>query len=138
MTTEKIIDSNKYIEFVKATTSAPSLDYPTLSARLSELEAEGANVTQLLTAALGLTAEAGEFTEVVKKIFLQGKPYTEENVFHMKREMGDICWYLAQACMALDVNFHEIMEMNYEKLSARYPEGAFDVYRSENRAEGDL
>ena len=138
MTTEKIIDSDKYIEFVKATTSAPSLDYPTLSARLSELEAEGANVTQLLTAALGLTAEAGEFTEVVKKIFLQGKPYTEENVFHMKRELGDICWYLAQACMALDVNFHEIMEMNYEKLSARYPEGAFDVYRSENRVEGDL
>jgi len=138
MTTEKIIDSDKYIEFVKATTSAPSLDYPTLSARLSELEAQGANVTQLLTAALGLTAEAGEFTEVVKKIFLQGKPYTEENVFHMKREMGDICWYLAQACMALDVNFREIMEMNYEKLSARYPEGAFDVYRSENRAEGDL
>jgi NTP pyrophosphatase (non-canonical NTP hydrolase) len=138
MTTEKIIDSNKYIEFVKATTSAPSLDYPTLSARLSALEAEGANVTQLLTAALGLTAEAGEFTEVVKKIFLQGKPYTEENIFHMKRELGDICWYLAQACMALDVNFREIMEMNYEKLSARYPEGAFDVYRSENRAEGDL
>jgi NTP pyrophosphatase (non-canonical NTP hydrolase) len=138
MTTEKIIDSDKYIEFVKATTSAPSLDYPTLSARLSELEAQGANVTQLLTAALGLTAEAGEFTEVVKKIFLQGKPYTEENVFHMKRELGDICWYLAQACMALDVNFREIMEMNYEKLSARYPEGAFDVYRSENRAEGDL
>ena len=138
MTTEKIIDSDKYIEFVKATTSAPSLDYPTLSSRLSELEAEGANVTQLLTAALGLTAEAGEFTEVVKKIFLQGKPYTEENVFHMKRELGDICWYLAQACMALDVNFREIMEMNYEKLSARYPEGAFDVYRSENRAEGDL
>jgi len=138
MTTEKIIDSDKYIEFVKATTSAPSLDYPTLSARLSELEAEGANVTQLLTAALGLTAEAGEFTEVVKKIFLQGKPYTEENIFHMKRELGDICWYLAQACMALDVNFREIMEMNYEKLSARYPEGAFDVYRSENRVEGDL
>jgi len=138
MTTEKIIDSDKYIDFVKATTSAPSLDYPTLSARLSALEAEGANVTQLLTAALGLTAEAGEFTEVVKKIFLQGKPYTEENVFHMKRELGDICWYLAQACMALDVNFREIMEMNYEKLSARYPEGAFDVYRSENRAEGDL
>jgi len=138
MTTDKIIDSDKYIEFVKATTSAPSLDYPTLSARLSELEAQGANVTQLLTAALGLTAEAGEFTEVVKKIFLQGKPYTEENVFHMKRELGDICWYLAQACMALDVNFREIMEMNYEKLSARYPEGAFDVYRSENRAEGDL
>ena len=93
------VDTAKYLEFVHGVTSPPSLDYPILSARLSELEANGTNVTQLLTAALGLTAEAGEFTEVVKKIFLQGKPYTEENVFHMKRELGDICWYLAQACM---------------------------------------
>jgi NTP pyrophosphatase (non-canonical NTP hydrolase) len=85
-----------------------------------------------------MSAEAGEFTEVVKKIFLQGKPYTEENVFHMKRELGDLCWYLAQACMALDITFEEVLEMNYEKLSARYPEGAFDVYRSENRVDGDL
>ena len=79
-----------------------------------------------------------EAAEVVKKIILQGKPYTEENVFHMKRELGDICWYIAQACMALDTNFHEILEMNYEKLSSRYPEGTFDVWRSENRVEGDL
>ena len=91
-----------------------------------------------MTAAFGMSAEAGEFTEVVKKIFLQGKPYTEENVFHMKRELGDLCWYLAQACMALDITFEEVLEMNYEKLSARYPEGAFDVYRSENRVQGDL
>ena len=134
----QIIDTEKYVDFVKQTTSAPSLDYPVLASRLSELEANGANITQLLTAALGLTAEAGEFTEVVKKIFLQGKTYNEENIFHMKRELGDICWYLAQACMALDTSFNEIMQMNYEKLSARYPEGAFDVYRSENRKEGDL
>jgi NTP pyrophosphatase (non-canonical NTP hydrolase) len=134
----QVIDTEKYVDFVKQTTSAPSLDYPVLVSRLSELEANGANITQLLTAALGLTAEAGEFTEVVKKIFLQGKTYNEENVFHMKRELGDICWYLAQACMALDTSFNEIMQMNYEKLSARYPEGAFDVYRSENRVEGDL
>ena len=134
----KKIDTEKYVDFVKQTTSAPSLDYLVLAARLSELEANDCNVTQLMTAAFGLTAESGEFTEVVKKIFLQGKPYTEENVFHMKRELGDICWYLAQACMALDTSFDEIMQMNYEKLSARYPEGAFDVYRSENRVEGDL
>jgi NTP pyrophosphatase (non-canonical NTP hydrolase) len=134
----KKIDTEKYVDFVKQTTSAPSLDYLVLAARLSELEANDCNVTQLMTAAFGLTAESGEFTEVVKKIFLQGKPYTEENVFHMKRELGDICWYLAQACMALDTSFDEIMQMNYEKLSARYPEGAFDVYRSENRKEGDL
>ena len=132
------VDTNKYLEFVHGVTSPPSLDYPVLAARLSELEANGANVTQLLTAALGLTAEAGEFTEVVKKIFLQGKPYTEENVFHMKRELGDICWYLAQACMALDTTFDEVIEMNVDKLQARYPGGSFDVHKSENRKEGDL
>ena len=137
--TKKVIDSDKYIEFVRQTTSPASSDFAQLLARMTTLEAENdADVPRLLTAALGMTAEAGEFTEVVKKIILQGKPYTEENVFHMKRELGDICWYIAQACMALDTNFREIMEMNYEKLSARYPEGAFDVYRSENRVEGDL
>ena len=132
------VDTDKYLEFVHGVTSPPSLDYPVLSARLSQLEANGTNVTQLLTAALGLTAEAGEFTEVVKKIFLQGKPYTEENVFHMKRELGDICWYLAQACMALDTTFDEVIEMNVDKLQARYPGGSFDVHHSENRVEGDV
>ena len=132
------VDTEKYLEFVKGVTSPPSLDWPVLAARLSELEVNDCNVTQLMTAALGLTAESGEFTEVVKKIFLQGKPYTEENVFHMKRELGDICWYLAQAFMALDTNFDEILDMNIEKLSARYPEGTFDAYYSENRKEGDL
>ena len=137
--TKKVIDSDKYIEFVRQTTSPASSDFAQLLARMTELEAnDDADVPRLLTAAFGISAEAGEFTEVVKKIFLQGKPYNEENVFHMKRELGDICWYIAQACMALDTNFREIMEMNYEKLSARYPEGAFDVYRSENRVEGDL
>ncbi len=139
MTDKKVIDSDKYIEFVRQTTSPASSDFAQLLTRMTELEAnDDADVPRLLTAALGMSAEAGEFTEVVKKIILQGKPYTEENVFHMKRELGDICWYIAQACMALDTSFREIMEMNYEKLSARYPEGAFDVYRSENRVEGDL
>jgi hypothetical protein len=135
----KVIDTNKYIEFVRQTTSPASTNYADLISRLSQLEVEfDADVPRLLTAAFGLSAEAGEFTEIVKKIFLQGKPYNEENVFHMKRELGDLCWYLAQACMALDTNFEEVLQMNYEKLSARYPEGAFDVYRSENRKEGDL
>tara|TARA_R100001443_G_scaffold17729_1_gene28244 strand:- start:641 stop:1048 length:408 start_codon:yes stop_codon:yes gene_type:complete len=133
------IDPNKYVDFVRQTTSQPSLDYPTLSARLSELEVrDDCNVPQLLTAALGISAEAGEFTEVVKKIFLQGKPYNEDNEFHMKRELGDIMWYVAQACMALDITFDEILEMNVEKLSARYPEGTFDVHYSENRKQGDV
>jgi NTP pyrophosphatase (non-canonical NTP hydrolase) len=132
------IEPNKYIEFVRQTTSPASSEYPKLVERLNELEGQGADVSRLLTAAFGMSAEAGEFTEVVKKIFLQGKPYTEDNIFHMKRELGDLCWYLAQACMALDITFEEVLEMNYQKLSARYPEGSFDVYRSENRVEGDL
>ena len=139
MTDNKVIDTNKYIDFVRQTTSPASSDFAQLLARMTELEAkDDADVPRLLTAALGMSAEAGEFTEVVKKIILQGKPYNEENAFHLKRELGDICWYLAQACMALDTNFREVMEMNYEKLSARYPEGTFDVFRSENRVEGDL
>ena len=132
------IEPNKYIEFVRQTTSPASSEYSKLVERLNELEGQGADVSRLMTAAFGMSAEAGEFTEVVKKIFLQGKPYTEENVFHMKRELGDLCWYLAQACMALDITFEQVLEMNYEKLSARYPAGAFDVYRSENRKDGDV
>lgn len=133
------IDLDKYMDFVDQTTSQPSTNLAVLLTRMTELENNDvADVPRLLTAALGLTAEAGEFTEVVKKIVLQGKPYNEENVFHMKRELGDICWYLSQAFRALDTDFNEILQMNYEKLSARYPEGTFDVYRSENRKEGDL
>ena len=132
------VDTEKYLEFVEGVTSDPSLHLDHLMRRIAELEVQEANVPQLLTAALGLTAEAGEFTEVVKKILLQGKPYDEDNVFHMKRELGDICWYIAQACMALDTTFDEIIEMNVEKLKARYPGGEFDVHKSENRKEGDV
>ena len=133
------VDTERYLDFVEGVTSAESLNYAALLTRLNSLELENdCNVPQLLTAALGLTAESGEFTEVVKKIILQGKPYNEENVFHMKRELGDICWYLAQACRALDTTFDEVIEMNVDKLKARYPGGEFDVHKSENRKEGDV
>ena len=133
------VDTEKYLEFVDGVTSPASSNFADLFTRLTELEAkDDADVPHLLTAALGLTAESGEFTEVVKKIILQGKPYNNENVFHMKRELGDICWYIAQACMALDTTFDEIIEMNVEKLEKRYPGGSFDVHHSENRVEGDL
>ena len=132
------VDTKKYLDFVAGVTSMPSQDSAILQARIDELVANGADIPHLLTAALGLTAESGEFTEVVKKIILQGKPYNEDNIFHMKRELGDICWYLAQACMALDTTFDEIIEMNVDKLKTRYPGGEFDVHKSENRREGDL
>ena len=133
------VDTEKYLEFVEGVTSNESLHYTALVSRMTNLEVDSdCNVSQLLTAALGLTAESGEFTEVVKKIILQGKPYNEDNVFHMKRELGDICWYIAQACMALDTSFDEIIEMNVDKLKKRYPGGEFDVSKSENRKEGDI
>ena len=133
------VDTEKYLDFVEGVTSDESLHYAALVSRMNNLELEDqCNVPQLLTAALGLTAESGEFTEVVKKIILQGKPYNEDNVFHMKRELGDICWYIAQACMALDTSFDEIIEMNVDKLKKRYPGGEFDVSNSEHRAEGDI
>ena len=133
------VDTEKYLDFVHDVTSTESLDYAALLTRMNKLELEDdCNLPQLLTAALGLGAESGEFTEVVKKIILQGKPYNEDNVFHMKRELGDICWYIAQACMALDTTFDEIIEMNVDKLKKRYPGGEFNVHQSENRKEGDL
>tara|TARA_B100001250_G_scaffold369008_1_gene352125 strand:- start:211 stop:618 length:408 start_codon:yes stop_codon:yes gene_type:complete len=133
------VDTEKYLDFVDQVTSEPSKNLASLLSRITELELDyDADLPHLLTAALGLTAESGEFTEVVKKIILQGKPYNEENIFHMKRELGDICWYIAQACMALDTTFDEIIEMNVDKLKARYPGGEFNVHKSENRKEGDL
>ena len=131
------VDYEKYTEFVNAVTSDESKDYSAFDKRTYELTKD-IPVERLLTAALGICAEGGEFTEVVKKIVFQGKPVNKENIFHMKRELGDICWYLAQACMALDTTFDEVIEMNVEKLKARYPGGEFDVHFSENRKEGDL
>ena len=131
------VDYEKYTEFVNAVTSDESKDYSAFDKRTYELTKD-IPVERLLTAALGSCAEGGEFTEVVKKIVFQGKPVNDENIFHMKRELGDICWYLAQACMALDTTFDEVIEMNVEKLKARYPGGEFDVHFSENRKEGDL
>ena len=132
------IEPNKYIEFVRQTTSPASSEYPKLVERLNELERQGADVSRLMTAAFGMSAECGELVEIIKKIFLQGKSYNEENVLHMKKEAGDVLWYMSQLCIALDTTFEELMEINYQKLSARYPEGTFSVYNSENRVEGDI
>ena len=136
----KQVDTQKYTEFVAAVTSKESNDYISFNSRCFEIQKDpdGIPVHRLLTAALGICAEGGEFTEVVKKMVFQGKPVNDENIFHMKRELGDIMWNVAQACMALDTDFNEIIEMNVEKLKARYPGGEFDVHYSENRQEGDV
>jgi NTP pyrophosphatase (non-canonical NTP hydrolase) len=133
-----MIDFLKYAKFVNAVTSVQSKEHEAFVYRIQELEGQGFPSERMLTAAVGLCAESGEFTEVVKKIVFQGKEPTEENLFHLKREMGDIMWYFMQACMALDVSPEEIIEMNVDKLKSRYPGGEFDVHYSENRKDGDV
>ena len=132
------IDLNKYVEFVNTTTSNPSKDHTSFINSLMELREQEFPTERMLTAAVGMSAEAGEFTEIVKKIVFQGKPVNQENLFHLKRELGDIMWYVSQACLGLDISLEEVIHMNFEKLNARYPEGAFSIERSENRKEGDL
>lgn len=127
-----------YVRFVDEVTSEESKDATAFSDSLDIIEeTSGVPPERLLTAALGICAEGGEFTEVVKKCVFQGKPMDEHTVYHLKREMGDILWYIAQGCIALDTSLEEIIYMNTEKLEARYPNG-FDAFRSENRAEGDI
>ena len=133
---DKKVDFNKYSEFVDAVTSDESKDFVTLADRLVELDKKGANIERLLTAGVGLNAEAGEFLEIIKKMIFQGKPWSEDNREHLVIELGDAIWYIANACMALEVSFDEVVKLNVEKLKKRYPGGQFDVYSSENREEG--
>ena len=135
---DKHINFERYTEFVDAVTSDASKDFVSLADRMVELDEKGANIERLLTAAVGINAEGGEFMEIVKKMVFQGKPWSEDNREHLIIELGDVMWYVAQACMALEVSFDDVVARNVKKLEARYPGGAFDVYYSENRAEGDL
>ena len=129
---------NKYQEFVDAVTSDASKDFLALSDRMVELDEKGANIERLLTAGVGINAEGGEFLEIIKKMVFKGKPWNADNKEHLIIELGDLMWYVAQACMALEVSFDDVVARNVKKLEKRYPGGAFDVYYSENREEGDL
>ena len=129
---------NKYGEFVTKVTSEPSLNQVSLDSRMKEIDSSSPiESARLLTAALGLGSETGEFVEIVKKMFLQGKPASDENIFHMKRELGDIMWYWTTACLALKLDPFEVIKENQEKLEARYGEH-FEIDRSEHRQDGDL
>lgn len=133
------IDLNKYKNFVEKVTSKESNNYDHLHPRLEGLRNEtSVNVSLLMTAALGLGSECGEFQEIVKKIFFQGKPLNEENIFHMKRELGDVFWYWTNACRSLGLDPNDVIAENVTKLESRYPGGSFDPFYSENRKEGDL
>ena len=127
-----------YCDFVTKVTSDPSLDIEALKSSLETIQdSSEIDVPRLMTAALGLSSEGGEFVEIVKKMFLQGKPADQENIFHMKRELGDIMWYWVTACMALDLDPVEVILENQKKLEARYGK-RFTIDQSEVRAKGDL
>ena len=131
------IDFKKYEQFVDAVTSDSSKDFVALADRMGELDRQGACIERLTTAGIGLAAESGEFLEIVKKMVFQGKPWNDDNREHLIIELGDVMWYVMQACMALGVSLDEVVEGNVEKLKKRYPGGEFDVHYSENRAADD-
>ena len=133
----KKIDFSKYAIFVDGVTSHPSKDYQCFTESISSLNAKGANIERLLTAAVGISAEGGEFMEIVKKMVFQGKPWNDDNREHLIIELGDVMWYVMQACAALDVSIEDVVAGNVEKLKKRYPGGEFNVYESENRAADD-
>ena len=131
------VDFNKYQNFVDAVTSDASKDFVAFSDRIVELDRKGANIERLLTAGVGINAEGGEFLEIIKKMIFQGKPWNEDNKDHLLTELGDLMWYVMQACIALETPIDQVIAKNVEKLEKRYPGGAFDVYYSENRSEDD-
>jgi NTP pyrophosphatase (non-canonical NTP hydrolase) len=132
------IDLQKYQDFVQAVTSQPSNDIEAFISRVRELNDQGVNIPLLMTGSIGLASEGGEFSEIVKKMIFQGKPYNEDNRFHMKRELGDIGWYWVNSCRALGYDPNEVLLENVSKLESRYPGGKFDAHYSENRKAGDL
>ncbi len=127
---------DKYTRFVNTVTSVPSKDSDAFIYRLQELGADVA-IQRLLTASVGISAESGEFMEIVKKMIFQGKPCNEDNLEHLKIELGDIMWYVAQACMALEVDMEDVLNTNIKKLEKRYPDGHFAEFYSENRKADD-
>ena len=132
------IDFKKYEQFVDAVTSDSSKDFVALADRMGELDRQGACIERLTTAGIGLAAESGEFLEIVKKMVFQGKPWNDDNREHLIIELGDVMWYVANACIALDISFDEVIKRNVKKLEKRYPGGKFDISDSENRAADDL
>ena len=133
------INLNAYMDFVEKVTSEQSNSTEALEKQLSTLEeSSGVNMAALLTGAIGIASEGGEFSEIVKKCIFQGKPLDKETIFHAKRELGDIIWYWTNSCRALGLDPNEVIAENVRKLEARYPSGSFDVHYSENRKEGDL
>jgi NTP pyrophosphatase (non-canonical NTP hydrolase) len=91
-------------------------------------------IEHLMNGALGLAGEAGEVADIVKKATFQGHTINRE---HIAKELGDVCWYIAETATAIGYDLETIMQMNIDKLMKRYPDG-FSADRSQNREDGDL
>jgi NTP pyrophosphatase (non-canonical NTP hydrolase) len=126
-----------YARFVDAVTSDASSDPQAFSDALDVIDGFGVSPERILTAAIGISAEGGEFAEIVKKCIFQGKPMDDDAQYHMKRELGDILWYIVQACIALNISLEDVIDTNIDKLEARYPDG-FEAFRSNHRSDGDI
>lgn len=94
----------------------------------------GIDVGGVLNACLGLSGEAGETLDMVKKWVFHEK---ELDIDHLKKEIGDVMWYVAMICHSFNFDLDEILQMNVDKLKARYPEG-FDIERANHRVAGDI
>lgn len=134
------ISFNSYSKFVEQLTSSESNHFNSMIDRLNRLKEDNSriNISLLLTSALGLSSESGEYTEIVKKIIFQKKSLTNDNIFHAKRELGDIIFYWINACRSLNLDPNDVIKENVSKLKSRYPNGSFEEFFSENRKPNDL
>lgn len=85
----------------------------------------------LVNGVMGLNGESGEVIDVVKKHMFQGH---ELDIDKIKKELGDVMWYVAEVCEALDLSMDEVMEANIAKLANRFKNG-FTKEESINRKE---
>ena len=119
----KPVDLSIYRDFVLDVTSEVSLWQVSFKDRLDELQYESPyeiNWPELITAAIGIQAETGEFSEVVKKCIFQGKEMNEDARFHAMRELGDVIWYWIHAVNALGYQPDEVIRENIRKLEKSY------------------
>ena len=126
-----------YQEFVDEVSSDATKNLDDFIEAVEIVDEQGVEVSRLLTSGIGLAGESGEYNELIKKCLFQGREMDEDTVTHLKSELADIMWYIAQGCLALGTDIEELIEINTAKLEKRYP-GGFDEFRSDNRDEDDI
>jgi NTP pyrophosphatase (non-canonical NTP hydrolase) len=127
-----------YQKFVDEVTSEPSKSTQKFLDVVSEADGKNLNVSRILTAGIGLSGEVGEFNEIIKKILFQGSNVDQDTIIHLKKELGDIIWYVTQACIALDTDLEQIIKLNTDKLNSRFGGNKFNITKSLNRRRSDI